>query len=536
MKQTDEEFARGVDYLRNIIESGKTLKMPDPRRLMTGTTYLIEVTGFTKNWNMGLTRDQICDIPGTKEYRESALALAQVLNSRFMNVDPNLYVTKSGRLLEVDWEWPLSPMVNEAGNAYISASALWVHLKDRLTGELARCAVKITAAQLMPGSGSNPFSRLSLIVNSIRSAVDSKAVSFHPTRELLGSKGDIVEFGYSATRHDDLAIHDFLSKKVWLLGFKAGRKDTQAWVSDPWDAAYLGCTTGEFHQAAAVLDAQERIVLHESGEFAKAGKVLLANNGPLQAATPTPQSKATNEEYDVFVSHATEDKSYVEPLARGLEAAGIKVWFDKISLEWGDDLRSAIDRGLKACRYGIVVFSKAFLAKKKWTEYELTSLFERESVGRKVILPIWHNITRDDLVEYSPGFAGRFAINSLTDSNADIVNNLLRLLGREPKIADIPQVAALSEMGFLPGKPKFNAVAYARYETTGVDAKRADVHIRPSATREGWFTYEDSFGEVQHATQDDIATRFVLFDRRLIREGYIRMNYANLAASRAFDL
>jgi hypothetical protein len=106
------------------------------------------------------------------------------------------------------------------------------------------------------------------------------------------------------------------------------------------------------------------------------------------------------------------------------------VWFDKSALEWGDDLRSAIDRGLANCRYGIVVFSKAFLRKKKWTEYELNSLFALEQPGRKVILPIWHGITRDDLIQYSPAFADRLAKISSTDSYRDIVESLLAMLGR----------------------------------------------------------------------------------------------------------
>jgi hypothetical protein len=32
------------------------------------------------------------------------------------------------------------------------------------------------------------------------------------------------------------------------------------------------------------------------------------------------------------------------------------------SMEWGNSPRSEIDRSLAACRYGIVVFSKAFQA------------------------------------------------------------------------------------------------------------------------------------------------------------------------------
>jgi len=99
--------------------------------------------------------------------------------------------------------------------------------------------------------------------------------------------------------------------------------------------------------------------------------------------------------YDVFISHATEDKqSFVEPLANALKEVGIKVWYDGFVLEWGDGLRDSIDRGLVNSKYGIVVFSKAYLNKKrKWTKHELDGLFAKEIEGKKVILPIWHNIT-----------------------------------------------------------------------------------------------------------------------------------------------
>jgi len=133
---------------------------------------------------------------------------------------------------------------------------------------------------------------------------------------------------------------------------------------------------------------------------------------------------------DVFISHASEDKSYVEPLATALEAAGVSVWYDRLILEWGDDLRSTIDNGLVNCRYGIVILSKAFLEKKKWTEHELSGLVAREQAGKKLVLPIWHGITRDDLVQYSPTLADRLAKISESDSYQDIVNSLLAILGR----------------------------------------------------------------------------------------------------------
>jgi len=71
-----------------------------------------------------------------------------------------------------------------------------------------------------------------------------------------------------------------------------------------------------------------------------------------------------NVEYDVFISHASEDKEeFVGPLAKALQKAGYKVWFDEFTLKVGDSLRRSIDNGLKNSRFGIVILSNAFFAK-----------------------------------------------------------------------------------------------------------------------------------------------------------------------------
>ena len=60
--------------------------------------------------------------------------------------------------------------------------------------------------------------------------------------------------------------------------------------------------------------------------------------------------------HDVFICHASEDKDeFVRPLAEALRAHHLEVWYDEFALEVGDSLREAIDRGLAASRYGIVV-------------------------------------------------------------------------------------------------------------------------------------------------------------------------------------
>lgn len=120
--------------------------------------------------------------------------------------------------------------------------------------------------------------------------------------------------------------------------------------------------------------------------------------------------------WDVFISHAFEDKEYARKLAKQLSKKGIKVWFDEFELKIGDGLSRSIDHGLSESAYGIVVLSLNFFAK-EWTQKELGALASRESQGEKVILPIWHNITPQQVSKHSPMLADRFAIISGEDIN-----------------------------------------------------------------------------------------------------------------------
>jgi hypothetical protein len=115
-------------------------------------------------------------------------------------------------------------------------------------------------------------------------------------------------------------------------------------------------------------------------------------------------------EWDVFICHAFEDKPFVSVLANALRDEGLRVWYDDFTIVLGDSLRGAIDNGLKSSRFGVVVLSPNFF-RKKWTQYELDGLVQRD-IERKVILPIWHELTREDLMEFSPSLANKVAISS----------------------------------------------------------------------------------------------------------------------------
>jgi hypothetical protein len=116
--------------------------------------------------------------------------------------------------------------------------------------------------------------------------------------------------------------------------------------------------------------------------------------------------------YDVFVSHASEDKEdFVRPLAKALQEAGLRVWLDEWELKLGDSLRRSIDKGLRQSRFGLVVFSHAFFAK-EWPQNELDGLAALAQEGEKKILPVWHNIAREEVANYSPMMADKLAAKS----------------------------------------------------------------------------------------------------------------------------
>jgi hypothetical protein len=242
------------------------------------------------------------------------------------------------------------------------------------------------------------------------------------------------------------------------------------------------------------------------------------------------KTKEADQKKDVFTSHASEDKPYVEPLVAKLEEAGISVWYDRLVLEWGDDLRPKIDNGLANCRYGIVVLSKAFLGKKKWTEHELNGLFAREQAGQKLILPIWHGITRDDLLQYSPALADRLAMISATESHDDIVKSLLAILGKARKE---PPTSAATSGNSSSGK-KGEMISAANYD--GPNGNRVNLFVRKSLKNEDTCVLEDADGFVQEGPLQDIALKYVTADRKLTMNGYKRMGFHGSGQYPQFNL
>ena len=153
---------------------------------------------------------------------------------------------------------------------------------------------------------------------------------------------------------------------------------------------------------------------------------------------------------DVFISHATADKITVaRPLAEELGRRGYRVWLDETELKIGDHLLRSIEQALSTCQFGVVILSPSFFGR-QWPRYELDGLMQRELAGPDpVVLPVWHEVTRDQVASYSPPLADKMASNT-TAGIASVADDIAARLGPprpgeppDPPVPVTPPAAAV---------------------------------------------------------------------------------------------
>ena len=107
-----------------------------------------------------------------------------------------------------------------------------------------------------------------------------------------------------------------------------------------------------------------------------------------------------------------------------IAARGLEVWYDDTTLAVGDSLRRSIDAGLVASRFGVVILSPHFFAK-NWPQVGLDGLTAKaNATGSKVVLPIWHRLTRDEILRHSPTVADIIALNTAVMGLEEIADKL----------------------------------------------------------------------------------------------------------------
>ena len=110
-------------------------------------------------------------------------------------------------------------------------------------------------------------------------------------------------------------------------------------------------------------------------------------------------------EYDTFLSYARIDGAEVaKELQSNLENLDVSVWYDEVSIVPGRSQSLQMDSGLRKARSGIALLTPAYLTGRFWTERELGAL-----LSKSTLIPVLHNVSFDDVKEYSgilPDLAG----------------------------------------------------------------------------------------------------------------------------------
>jgi len=132
-------------------------------------------------------------------------------------------------------------------------------------------------------------------------------------------------------------------------------------------------------------------------------------------------------EWDVFVSYAGEDKATAAELASELEALDVRPWFAQTELTIGMGLRRSIDHGLAHSRFGVVLMSHSFF-RKEWPQRELDGIVALQVGGRQRVLPIWHGLSYDDMLGYSPTLADTVAARTSDSTIKEIAAEIARVV------------------------------------------------------------------------------------------------------------
>ncbi len=177
----------------------------------------------------------------------------------------------------------------------------------------------------------------------------------------------------------------------------------------------------EAHNKKEIADYNSRVRDHNRKADAHNKRVIADINRQLRSATSgvryteperlladrVHQAVATIDarEYDTFLSYARIDGVEVATALRdALEELGVAVWFDEVAIVPGRSQSLQMDAGLRKARSGIALLTPAYLAGRFWTERELGALLCKET-----LIPVLHNVTFDDVKQYSgilPDLAG----------------------------------------------------------------------------------------------------------------------------------
>ena len=81
-------------------------------------------------------------------------------------------------------------------------------------------------------------------------------------------------------------------------------------------------------------------------------------------------------------------------------------------------------------KFAILVLSKHFF-EKKWPQRELDAILAKQDITGATPLPIWYNLSYEDVYQFSPTLSGVFSLPTQSNSIDDICKALKLQLGME---------------------------------------------------------------------------------------------------------
>jgi hypothetical protein len=134
--------------------------------------------------------------------------------------------------------------------------------------------------------------------------------------------------------------------------------------------------------------------------------------------------------YDLFVNHAFADKKrLVRRLVRELKRRKIKTWYDEDFLMGGDDMLRTLNRAMRQSRRAVVIFSQAFLGKKRGVrdiEYHNLLSLQLARGRQNLIIPILYGVTTRQVSAYDPTLGGRYHLDFKRLKFKGLVNEICR--------------------------------------------------------------------------------------------------------------
>jgi len=130
-------------------------------------------------------------------------------------------------------------------------------------------------------------------------------------------------------------------------------------------------------------------------------------------------------EFDVFLSHSSLDKDiFVTELSEELSNKGLKVFEDVKVFKIGQSQTDMMNMGILNSRF-VIVFLSANFIKSGWSDYEFKSFLNREiNEKRVIILPIWHDLSVEEVRQYNPYLVDKFALDTQKFSMEEIVEHI----------------------------------------------------------------------------------------------------------------